>query len=148
MLDTCEQIPPRPEPVSTHCCCHHSIHTNQQSQPPCYSSDRLSNFCETQLRPNIQINSFTVIPSQSHMAVQNEDNCEVWGRRQVFKTMRSGLSLFGPRKNNFPKPKLVFGGTYPIDLPIGFRSKSVPTFDIDVPVPLNKSSKSSPTSTL
>lgn len=146
MLDICEQIPPRPEPVSTHCCCHHSIHTSQQSQLPCYSSDHLSNCCESQLRPNIQINSFTVIPSQSHM--RDEDNCEVWGQGKVIKTRRSGLSLFGPRKHRFPKPKLVFGGTYPIDQPISFRSRSVPTFNIDVPVPVNKSCKNSPTSTL
>ncbi|KAG8304216.1 hypothetical protein J6590_099729 [Homalodisca vitripennis] len=114
------QTPPKPEPVSTHYCCHHSTCSQYDS--------------------SVRFKSLAIVPSVNIMTVDNIGKSihpQVWSQGRLFQTLRHGLNLFGsPRQPRYVKPKIVFGGTYPIDLPLGYRRRTVPTFDIDLPVPV------------
>lgn len=57
---------------------------------------------------------------------------DAWQQGKLLESLRH--SFFGKRRVNIVKPKLVFGGTYPIDMPVGYRTKAISTFDIDLPV--------------
>lgn len=56
-----------------------------------------------------------------------------WQHRKLLTSLRQSL-FRSHHVNSGIKPKIIFGGTYPIDKPLSFRSKPVTTFNVDTPV--------------
>lgn len=95
-------------------------------------SDILPNIKED----NLEQSSLAVVEySQQVLSnTRKNPNCvmSTWHQGKLLSSLRQ--SLFGPHHANVTKPKIIFGGTYPIDQPLSFRSKPVSTFTVDAPI--------------
>lgn len=128
---TIEQAVPKQDSVSTQYCYSCTCCTHAPLQP---------RFC----RKQIETKSLSLIPSLAFKKAcpREYHHQEMWCQGNLLKTLRHSIHLFSSRKTTCVKPKLVFGGTYPIDVPISYRSRAVPTFNIDLPVSVGQSESS------
>lgn len=103
--------------------CYKSLHCKSPGDNS-FKSEKVSDiFHNIKEDNNIEHTSLAVVEfSQQTLLNGRKDRNRVmstWQQGKLFSSLRQ--SLFGPHHVSSAKPKIIFGGTYPIDKPLSFR---------------------------